>query len=149
MKNGRIFDIGDILSVTTDKLVSLRRMSGLRDILRHVLGDETLNDTGLAMHADAAKMFLQTELPWVKEVTLPKLPEGLTNEEQWAFVDSFVKQAATKYGETHEVGQMSSKPDISRAAASKYVQKILSKREGKTVDYDAARAEGRITGLSK
>lgn len=124
------FHISDVLSVSTGALVSNRRMDGIYDIMGHIVGDDGISTIGLAANADAAKKFLEEKMPWVKEVQFPKMAEGLTNEERGQFVDRFVKEAAAKYGEYHDVGQMAQRPDVSLAADLNYVAKVRGGNRG-------------------
>jgi hypothetical protein len=121
------FHISDVLSISTGALVSTRRMDGIYDIMGHIVGNE-VSTIGIAANAEAARKFLEQEMPWVKDVKFPKLPEEMSSKEREDFVDLFVRQAAAKYGEYHEVGQMTQQPDVGLAADRRYIAKV--KRSG-------------------
>ena len=124
------FHISDVLSVSTGALVSNRRMDGIYDIMGHIVGDDGISTIGLAANADVAKKFLEEKMPWVKEVQFPKMAEGLTSEERGQFVDRFVKEATAKYGEYHDIGQMTHRPDVSLAVDLNFVSRIKSGNNG-------------------
>ena len=106
MKHGRLFDISDILSVTTGHLVSRRGLQGFFELVGHILGDNGKGLVGIPVTADAAREFLEAEIPWVKEITWPPSASNLKGAEYYAFKIQFLKNASAKYGETHEIGQI-------------------------------------------
>jgi hypothetical protein len=129
------FHISDVLSVSTGALVSTRRMDGVYDIMGHIVDDDGISTIGIAAMRDTAKKFLEEKLPWVKEVKFPKMAEGLTNEERTEFVDRFVKEAAAKYGEYQDIGQMTQKPDVSMEAELNYIDKVKGRAPATTKTY--------------
>ena len=110
------FHISDVLTISTGALLSTRHLNGLHDIMSHITGSDDISTIGVATQASAARMFMEQEMPWVKEVEFPKLDKNMPDHEKLEFIDHFLKKAADKYGEYHEVGQMSAKPDVSREA---------------------------------
>ena len=103
----RKFHIIDILSVSTGRPLSKRGFAGCENVVGHILGRPSITMTlGPPEIVETARQFLETELPWVKEVKFPMVPEGIPKEDLLNVVDRFVNDAASKYGETHEIGQM-------------------------------------------
>lgn len=77
----RLFHIGDILSVTTGRLVSRRHMAGVHDLLKHLTGDPLFtHQLGRAM--DAAIPWLLQQHPQLAEVA-PAGPLPARSAEEW------------------------------------------------------------------
>ena len=66
MKTKR-FHLGDVLSITTDRLVSPRRMQGVYDILNFMTGDN-LSTYQLPRASDACKPHLLAQFPQLAKV---------------------------------------------------------------------------------
>lgn len=93
-ENSRIFHIGDILSVTTGKLVSRRHIEGVYDILNFMTGD-TLYTHQLPRAADECRPFLIEQHPALAEAEA----RGV-DAETWS---GWLDEQATRFGETLEV----------------------------------------------
>jgi hypothetical protein len=76
----RLFDIGDVLSITTGCLVSPRLMDGVYDILNYMTGDELFTHQ-LPRAAQACKPTLLEQFPQLAEVNADEV--NPSNHEQW------------------------------------------------------------------
>jgi hypothetical protein len=88
------FHIGDILSVTHDRLVSPRHVEGVYDILGHMTG-ESLMTHQLPRVAEEARPVLLKALPFLNEISA----FGVTANNWRNWLDSLVLE----YGEMHPV----------------------------------------------
>jgi len=91
---GKWFHLGDILSVTTDKLMSPRLMDGVYDILNFMTG-ENLFTHQLPRARDVCAPYLLKQWPAIAEANC----DGV-NLENWR---ERLDQLAVKYGEELEV----------------------------------------------
>ncbi len=98
-------------------------MDGVADIMSHILGS-SLSPLDLSVHADEARDFVKKEIPWLKEVEFPEMPEHLTDRGAKTFVDNFVTEMAKKYGAYHEVGQVKNPPETGFAKDIQNIAKI-------------------------
>jgi len=88
------FHLGDVLSITSGKLVSPRLMDGVYDILNYMTG-ENLFTHQLPRAGDVCGPYLLKQFPRLKDADC----EGI-NQENWKeCLDTLVKE----YGETLEV----------------------------------------------
>lgn len=94
------FHLGDILSVTTGRLVSLDRMGGIYRIVDYMTGVEHYTHQ-LSRGADACKAYLIEQYPWLSEVQ----PPGKFTDPQ--HVETWVAAMVERYGERHEVAPIS------------------------------------------
>lgn len=90
----------------------------------HIVGDDGISTTGLAANADIAREHLEKTMPWVKEVKFPSVPEETSSAEKRKCVENFVKEMAAKYGEYHDIEQITQKPTVSLAADIDFVTKV-------------------------
>lgn len=91
---GKSFHLGDILSVTGEKLLSPRLMSGVYDILNYMTG-ENLFTHQLPRAGRACKPHLLKQFPQLENADC----EGITGENFRERLDALVQQ----FGETFEV----------------------------------------------
>ena len=100
--NTKEFHVGDILSITTGRLVSLKGMDGVYEILNYMTG-EILHTVGIPRAADDALPYLIQQLPWLVEVN--KLFEELEKQEDfdWHEVMTIVEELGKRYGITHQI----------------------------------------------
>lgn len=94
----KTFHIGDILSVTTGKLVSPRHVDGIYDILNFMTGDNLFTHQ-LPRAMDECAPSLLEQFPDLAAVTAPEF-QGET--EVWTWLAAQVEQ----FGETREVAQL-------------------------------------------
>ena len=66
----RTFHLGDILTVTTERLVSPRHMDGLYDLLNHMTGDNLFTHQ-LPRAADECKPALLAQHPDLADIEVP------------------------------------------------------------------------------
>ena len=71
----REFDLGDVLSITTDRLVSPRHMDGIYDIINWMTGDSLFTHQ-LPRAADACKEPLLAQHPELRRVVVPDEFDG-------------------------------------------------------------------------
>jgi hypothetical protein len=88
------FHIGDLLSITTGKLVSPRHMEGIYDILNFMTSDNLFTHQ-LPRACEECKPFLLEQMPWLSEITAEKV-----NSDNW---ESWLAKMVEKYGESHEI----------------------------------------------
>jgi len=88
------FHIGDLLSITTGKLVSPRHIEGIYDIL-NFMTDDNLFTHQLPRACEECKPFLIKQMPWLAEITADEV-----NEENW---EDWLAEMVEKHGESHEV----------------------------------------------
>jgi len=91
-----VFDIGDLISVATGRLVSRDHISGVHRILDHLTGD-VLFTHQLPAAMEAVQAGLVNQHPWLAEVVVP---ETVCDE---ATASAFVNEMAAKYGAEHVV----------------------------------------------
>ncbi len=90
------FHIGDLLTVTTDRLVSPTHMDGLYRLVDYMTGVPHFTHQ-LPRGVEACKPHLLEQHPWLAQVTVP---DGVTGEEA---VRVFLETVAADFGEQHEV----------------------------------------------
>lgn len=89
------FHISDLLSISTECLVSNDHISGVCKILNHMTGDNLFTHQ-IPLAVDAVKPDLLQQFPWLKEISKPKL-SGEAECVAW------VASVADVHGEWHEV----------------------------------------------
>jgi hypothetical protein len=92
------FHIGDVLSVTTGRLVSFRHISGVYDIMNYVLQD-SLTTIGIAAMADTVSDELKQQFPQLDSIEVPEV----LNEENFR---EWIESLYSRYGEFLEVTPM-------------------------------------------
>lgn len=90
----RDFHLGDILSITTGRLVSTRHMDGIYDILDYMTGDSNYTHQ-LPRAADECRPYLLEAHPFLSEIS----GDEVTTENYKEWLDQKVAQ----YGEYHAV----------------------------------------------
>lgn len=88
------YHLGDILSITHDKLVSPRHMDGIYDILNYMTMDN-LYTHQLPSACRITKPILHKQLPFLKDIDSSSV--GWNNWKQW------LDEQVSKYGEMHDV----------------------------------------------
>ena len=84
------FHIGDILSITTGKLVSPERIGGVYKILNYLTGDN-LYTHQLPRAIDECRPWLKVQLPYLNDVDASDV-----NPDNWK---RWMKEQVEKYGE--------------------------------------------------
>lgn len=90
----REFHLGDILSVTHDRLVSPRHVEGVYDILGYMSGESLLTHQ-LPRVADEARPVLMASLPFLKDISA----EGVGSDNWREWLDRMI----ATHGEMHPV----------------------------------------------
>lgn len=99
MTTTKTFHLGDILSVTTSRLVSPRHIGGVYDILGWMTG-ESLMTHQLPRAAGECEGPLRAQHPDLAEVEVPEKFGGKADVDRW-----LAEQVAV-YGETREVAPL-------------------------------------------
>lgn len=89
MAETREFDLGDILSITTDRLVSPRHMEGVYDILNYMTGDNLFTHQ-LPRASRECQGPLLEQLPQLVNVDVPEEFEGKQHVEDWLFATKLI-----------------------------------------------------------
>lgn len=100
----RQFEIGDILSITTGRLVARRHMDAIYDILNFMTGDDLYTHQLPRVH-DECKPHLLEQFPQFKNIEIPKFrkSQSETNEVIADRVMRWLDEVESKYGKYHEV----------------------------------------------
>lgn len=88
------FHLGDILSITTGRLVSPRHMDGVYDILEFMTGDELFTHQ-LPRVARECEPYLKEQFPLLANITGEEITRD--NWREW------LKNKVEEFGEYHEV----------------------------------------------
>jgi hypothetical protein len=67
----KTFHLGDLLSLTTDKLLAPTQMQGLTDLIEHLIGRHVTNDVDLLLMSRDARAKLIAQHPWLSHVVMP------------------------------------------------------------------------------
>lgn len=95
MAEQRMFHLGDILSITTELLVSPSRMDGVHDILNYMTGDNLFTHQLPRAGGQCAPILLD-QLPQLKAVETPP-QDALDQGPDW--VDGWLAEQVARYGE--------------------------------------------------
>lgn len=93
------FHLGDLLSITTDRLLSPDHMDGLYRLIDHVTGQAHMTHQ-LPRAADEIRPFLVDQFPWLDGLAVPADVTDNTDLMSW------MSWAAAQHGEYHEVKPM-------------------------------------------
>ena len=103
------FHLGDILSITTGRLVSPRHIDGVYDILGFMTG-ESLFTHALPRASDVCKPYLLRRYPQfsgeaMKEALarLSEAVKGTNRDDSMTAVNSWLKELVAVHGEMHDV----------------------------------------------
>lgn len=96
------FHLGDVLSVTTGKLVGPSGIGGVYEICDHMLRTSHFTHQ-LPRAAEDARPAIFAQYPELKEVEVPKFGEGVTKEDVLAWVETQVP----RYGATLDLEPVS------------------------------------------
>lgn len=96
---GKIFHIGDLLSVTDRYLVSPNHIHGVYDVIDYVTGEAHFTHQ-LPRAAEVVKPWLLEQHPWLAEI---EVPDGLDSE---AKVLKWLEDLTAKYPAHHTVEPM-------------------------------------------
>ena len=99
MSETKDFHIGDILSVTTGKLVSPRHIGGVYDILNWMTG-ENLMTHQLPRVSEECEPFLREQHPDLADVVVP---DSVKSEETLLF---WLAEIGAQYGERRPVAKL-------------------------------------------
>jgi hypothetical protein len=94
--NTKTFHLGDILSITTGRLVSPRHMDGIYDILNWMTGDNLFTHQ-LPRAVDECQEPLLAQHPDLAAITPPENFGGKETVDRW------LAEQVAAYGETREV----------------------------------------------
>lgn len=102
----KLFHLGDILSITTSRLVSPDHMDGIYKILNHLTGDN-LYTHQLPEAADTMREALFEQLPFLREIVVADDFEFAQPVKE--SVEAWLQVRVSKYGEHHAV---TARPDL-------------------------------------
>lgn len=100
----KTFHLGDILSITTSRLVSPRHIDGVYDILNWMTGDNLFTHQ-LPRASEECEGPLLAQHPDLANVVVPD-NFGETADEAKAAVDRWLAEQVAVYGETREVAPL-------------------------------------------
>jgi hypothetical protein len=100
----KTFHLGDILSITTSRLVSPRHIDGVYDILNWMTGDNLFTHQ-LPRASEECEGPLLAQHPDLANVVVPD-SFGETADEAKAAVDRWLAEQIAVYGETREVAPL-------------------------------------------
>jgi hypothetical protein len=92
------FHLGDILSITTGRLVSPAGVDGIYNILSFLTGDD-LSFIQLPLASDAVKDSIFEQYPWLHEIVIEDNYEFDGKESVFSWLDLQIE----KYGEFHSL----------------------------------------------
>ncbi len=93
------FHLGDILSVTTGRLVSNRHIDGVYDVLNHMTGDNLFTHQ-LPRASEECKPHLMAQHPDLAEVPVPDEFDGVAHVESW------LAEQVARFGEYRDVAPL-------------------------------------------
>ncbi len=93
------FHLGDILSVTTGRLVSNRHIDGVYDVLNHMTGDNLFTHQ-LPRAADECAPHLLRQHPDLADVPVPEEFDGKDHVESW------LAEQVVRFGEYRDVAPL-------------------------------------------
>lgn len=67
----KTFHLGDLLSLTTTRLLAPTQMQGLTDLIEHLIGRRLTDDVDLLMMSSEARAKLIAQHPWLTHVVVP------------------------------------------------------------------------------
>jgi len=67
----KTFHLGDLLTLTTNKLLAPTQMQGLTDLVEHLIGRHITNDMDLLWFSQEARAKLVAQHPWLSHVVVP------------------------------------------------------------------------------
>jgi hypothetical protein len=113
----RTFDLGDILSVTTHRLVSPRHMRGICDLLGYMIGSPIYTNQ-IPRAIDCCQPPLVARYPALEAAQLGEalarldaaLNKAYTQSEKQEVVAAWVQSLSELYGETLPVPQLPRRP---------------------------------------
>lgn len=93
----RLFDLGDVLTITTGRLVSTRHMEGVYDILNFMTGDDLMTHQ-LPRTSRECEGPLLAQHPQLSGVVVPEFDDNDTNEERRAAVETWLAEQVEIFG---------------------------------------------------
>jgi hypothetical protein len=103
----RSFHIGDLISVTTGRLVSPRHIEGVYDVCDFVAGQPHMTHQ-LPRACDEIKPWLLEQFPWLTDIEVPQfdMPSEVSRDDSMRIVGEWLTGPAAQYGEFHSVQPM-------------------------------------------
>lgn len=107
------FHIGDLISLSTDRLVSPRHMDGLYDILNYMTGDNLWTHQ-LPRACDVCRPHLHEQHPWLEDPEIQTIaigelmrmlesPNIKSQDDAMKLVMGWLSKLASTYGEMHAI----------------------------------------------
>jgi hypothetical protein len=100
----KAFHIGDLLSVTTGRLVSPDHIGGVYNVVDFVTGQAHMTHQ-LPRACDEVSPELHRQHPWLADITVPEfdIPSDATRDEAERVVLAWTGEVAAQYGAIHEI----------------------------------------------
>ncbi len=98
METTRKFDLGDILSITTGRLVSTRHMDGVYDILNYMTGDSLFTHQ-LPRAIRAARPVILQQHPQLAEIEEPEF-STVTHHQLRMVIHTWLSRMKSQYGDS-------------------------------------------------
>jgi len=115
------FDLGDVLSVTTGKLVTPRLMDSVYDVMGFVSGDPEIATIGVPMMIDQVRASILEQHPQLAGITAPPRPEGLEQEKIADFYFKWVDDQKEVLGDKISLTPMPVPMSISQEDQIEYI----------------------------
>jgi hypothetical protein len=100
----RRFHLGDILTITTGRLVSPRHMDGIYDLLNFMTGDNLMTHQ-LPRASRECEPHLRSQHPDLAEIQVPDF-SAVRRDRVEAWVTEWLGRQVAKYGEYREVAPL-------------------------------------------
>jgi hypothetical protein len=101
----KVFELGEILSVTTGCLLSRKLMGGLYDIMGFLIQDQGITTLGLLDMAEPCKAELIRQFPQFADIEVPEFED---DQAVW----TYLQEQENKFGTYFEVKSMESVPPL-------------------------------------
>lgn len=101
MSDTKRFHLGDLLSVSTGRLVSPRHMAGVHELMEHLAGHPVWTHQLIRLAGPAALAIVE-QFPWLAEINKPT---HITSDQD---ATAWLAPLIERYGEWHDVEPMPS-----------------------------------------
>jgi len=105
----KTFNLSDVLSVSTGRLLSDRHMEGVYDLIGHLVNDNGVTTIGIAALSGRCKAFMLETFPKLADADLALLDsmmEGANNAQMNEICAQWIATQEEKLGRTFEVPQI-------------------------------------------
>ena len=101
----KAFHLGDLLSVTTGRLVSPNHIGGVYDVCDFVTGESHMTHQLPRVSREVVTPWLLEQYPWLADIEVPEfdIPRDASQEDAGRIVAEWLAGPVAQYGEMHEV----------------------------------------------